>query len=78
MRLASGAGGGVFGLMSKAPRVKVVFKPKRVAEGDWQIEAHCPGVEIRYIKGLTSKSEVDEWMQGSRRIDWLRSQGYAK
>ncbi len=64
--------------MSKAPRIRVVFKPKRIAEGDWQIEAHCPGVEIRYIKGLTSKAEVDEWMQGTRRIDWLRSQGYAK
>jgi hypothetical protein len=72
------AGGGVFGLMGKSPRVKVIFKPKRIAEGDWQIEAHCPGTEIRYIKGLTSKSDIDEWMQGSRRIDWLRSQGYAK
>jgi hypothetical protein len=27
---------------------------------------------------LASKAEVDEWMQGTRRIDWLRSQGYAK
>jgi hypothetical protein len=51
---------------------------KRIAEGDWQIEAHYPGAEIRYIKGLKSKAEVDEWLQGSRRIDWLRSQGYAK
>jgi hypothetical protein len=51
---------------------------KRIAEGDWQIEAHYPGAEIRYIKGLKSKAEVDEWLQGTRRIDWLRSQGYAK
>jgi hypothetical protein len=51
---------------------------KRIAEGDWQIEAHYPGVEIRYIKGLTSKEDADEWLQGTRRIDWLRSQGYAK
>ncbi len=57
---------------------RIIFKPKRIAEGDWQIEAHCPGAEIRYIKGLTSKADFDEWMQGSRRIDWLRSQGYAK
>ena len=66
------------GPMSKAPKIRVIFKPKRIAEGDWQIEAHCPGAEIRYIKGLTSKADIDEWMQGSRRIDWLRSQGYAK
>ena len=62
--------------MSKSPRV--VFKPKRIAEGDWQIIAEYPGVEDRYIKGLKSKAEVDEWMNGTRRIDWLRSQGYAK
>ena len=62
--------------MSKSPRV--IFKYKRIAEGDWQIEAHYPGAEIRYIKGFRSKAEIDEWLQGSRRIDWLRSQGYAK
>ena len=42
------------------------------------VEAHYPGAEIRYIKGFKSKAEIDEWLQGSRRIDWLRSQGYAK
>ena len=62
--------------MSKSPRVE--FKFSRIAEGDWQIEAHCAGAEVRYIKGLKSKEEVDEWLAGSRRIDWLRSQGYAK
>jgi hypothetical protein len=62
--------------MSKSPRV--VFKPKRIAEGDWQIVAEYPGAEDRYIKGLKSKAEVDEWMNGTRRVDWLRSQGYAK
>jgi hypothetical protein len=64
--------------MGKAPRVIVTFKPKRIAEGDWQIDAHCPGMDIRSIKGFKSKTEIDEWMQGTRRIDWLRSQGYAK
>jgi hypothetical protein len=53
--------------MSKSPRV--IFKYKRIAEGDWQIEAHYPGAEIRYIKGFKSKAEIDEWLQGSRRID---------
>jgi hypothetical protein len=62
--------------MSKPPRV--IFKYKRITEGDWQIEAHYPGVEIRYIKGFKSKTEIDEWLEGSRRIDRLRSQGYAK
>ena len=62
--------------MSKSPRV--VFSIKRIAEGDWQIEAHCPGAEIRYIKGLTSKTEADEWLAGERKVAWLRSQGYAK
>ncbi len=60
------------------PRTRVTFKYKRIAEDDWEIEAHYPGVEIRTIKGFKSKAEADEWLQGTRRIDWLRSQGYAK
>ena len=48
------------------------------ADGDWQIEAHCPGAEIRYIKGLISKADADEWLAGERKVAWLRSQGYAK
>jgi hypothetical protein len=62
--------------MSKSPRVD--FHPKRIAEGDWQIEAHYPGEEVRIISGLTSKADIDDWLQGSRKIAWLRSQGYAK
>jgi hypothetical protein len=31
--------------MAKSPRV--TFKPKRIAEGDWQIQAECPGVETQ-------------------------------
>ena len=67
---------GIMGPMSKSPRV--TFKFNRIAEGDWQIEAHYPGAEIRYIKGFKTKAEIDEWLAGSLRIDWLRSQGYAK
>jgi hypothetical protein len=66
---------GILVPMSKSPRV--IFKYKRIAQDDWQIEAHCPA-EIQYISGFKSKAEIDEWLQGSRRIDWLRSQGYAK
>jgi hypothetical protein len=64
------------GRNSKPPRV--TFRPKRIAEGDWQIEAHCGGDDIRIISGLTSKADIDDWLQGSRKIAWLRSQGYAK
>ena len=62
--------------MAKSPRVS--FNPKRVSEGEWQIEARCEGQDIRYITGLTSKADADDWMQGERKIAWLRSQGYAK
>ena len=62
--------------MSKSPRV--TFIPKRIAEGDWQIEAAYPGAEKRYIAGFASKAEIDEWLAGERKIAWLRSQGYAK
>jgi hypothetical protein len=62
--------------MSKSPRVN--FSIKRIAEGDWQIEAHYPGAAIRYITGFISKTETDEWLAGERKIAWLRSQGYAK
>jgi hypothetical protein len=62
--------------MRKSPRVS--FKMLRIAEGDWQIVAECLGTETKYINGLNSKAEVDEWLAGDRRIDWLRSQGYAK
>ena len=62
--------------MAKSPRV--TFKMERLAADDWQILAECPGVETRYVKGLTSKADVDEWLAGNRKIDWLRSQGHAK
>ena len=64
--------------MSKSKSPRVAFKMLRIAEDDWQIIAECPGVETVHIKGLKSKADVDEWLSGSRRIDWLRSQGYAK
>ena len=67
---------GIMGTMSKKPRV--TFKLERVAEGDWQIQALHPEEETRYIKGFKTKAEVDEWLNGTRKIDWLRSQGYAK
>jgi hypothetical protein len=64
--------------MAKSKSARVTFKMERIEEDDWQIQAHYPGAEVRHIKGFKSKAEVDDWMSGSRRIDWLRSQGYAK
>jgi hypothetical protein len=61
--------------MKKSP--PVTFKMLRIAEDDWQIVAECPGTETQYIKGLKSKPDVDEWLAGTRRVAWLRSQGYA-
>jgi len=62
--------------MSRKPRV--IFHPKRIAEDDWQIEAHTPGAEIRYITGLRSLDEVRQWIDGPRKLAWLKSQGLAK
>ncbi len=59
-------------------KTKVIFRMQRIAEDDWQILAEYPGAEDRVIKGLTSKADVDDWLNGDRRIVWLRSQGYAK
>jgi hypothetical protein len=57
---------------------KVTFRINRIAEGDWQIVAECPGAEPRHIKGLTSQADAQEWLNGTRKVEWLRSQGYAK
>jgi hypothetical protein len=59
-------------------KVKVTFKIVRIAEDDWNIQADCPGAEPRQVTGLKSKADADDWMNGDRRIAWLRSQGYAK
>jgi hypothetical protein len=64
--------------MAKPKSPRVTFKMQRIKEDEWQIQAHYPDVEVRYIKGFKSKAEIDDWLAGSRRIDWLRSQGYAK
>jgi hypothetical protein len=56
-------------------KTKVTFRPVRKSDDDWTIVAEYPGTEPREITG---KSDVDDWMNGDRRIGWLRSQGYAK
>lgn len=59
-------------------KIKVTFKIVRIAEENWNILAEYPGIEPVQITGFKSKAETDEWMNGERRIAWLRSQGYAK
>ena len=57
---------------------RVDFNMKRLAPDEWQIVVKCPGVDDRFIKGLNSKEDCDDWLSGGRKIDWLRSQGLAK
>jgi hypothetical protein len=57
--------------VKKAPRI--VFQTKRITETDWLIEASIPGSDIRIIDGLTSKGDADDWMNGERKVSWLRS-----
>jgi hypothetical protein len=59
-------------------KAKVTFRIVRNAEDDWNILAEYPGMEPQEITGLKSKADADDWMNGDRRIGWLRSQGYAK
>ena len=59
-------------------KAKVTFKTVRISDDDWTIVAEYPGAAPREITGLKSKADVDDWMNGERRIAWLRSQGYAK
>jgi hypothetical protein len=54
--------------MTKKQRVD--FRPKRIAEGNCE--------EVRFIDGLASLEEIHAWMNGPRKIAWLRSQGLAK
>jgi hypothetical protein len=57
---------------------RVTFRITRIAEGDWAILADYPGAEPVTIKGLVSKADADDWMNGPRKIAWLRAQGHAK
>jgi hypothetical protein len=59
-------------------KAKVTFKTVRNSDDDWNIVAEYPGVAPREISGLKNKADVDDWMNGDRRVNWLRSQGYAK
>jgi hypothetical protein len=45
------------GCMSKT---RVEFKYKRIAEDEWQIEAHYPGAELRHIKGFNGRVAAGE------------------
>ena len=59
-------------------KTKVTFRPIRNSEDDWMIVAEYEGAAPREITGFRSKTDIDDWMNGERKIAWLRSQGYAK
>ena len=49
-------------------KAKVTFKTVRIADDDWNIVAEYPGADPREITGLKSKADVDDWMNGDRRV----------
>ena len=57
---------------------RVSFSMKRLNPEEWQIVVKSAGVEDRFVNGMKSKEDCDDWLSGSRKIDWLRSQGLAK
>ena len=59
-------------------KAKVEFRPNRISEGEWQVIAVLEGHEDRYIDGLKSRDDCYDWINGNRKVAWLRSQGYAK
>jgi hypothetical protein len=59
-------------------KAKVIFKPLRKSDDEWAIIAEYQGAESLEITGFKSKTDIDDWMNGERRIAWLRSQGHAK
>jgi hypothetical protein len=59
-------------------KTKVTFRILRITDDDWTILADYPASEQREIKGLTSKEDAQDWVNGDRKVAWLRSQGYAK
>jgi hypothetical protein len=59
-------------------KTKVTFKPIHNSDDDWSVVAEYAGAEPREIGGFKSKADVDDWMDGDRKLAWLRSQGYAK
>ena len=59
-------------------KAKVTFKTVRLSDSDWKILADYPDHERREITGFASKADADDWINGDRKIAWLRSQGYAK
>jgi hypothetical protein len=59
-------------------KAKFNFRASRIEEGAWQIVATLSGHDDRVIKGLSSQEDCHDWLNGHRKIDWLRSQGFAK
>jgi hypothetical protein len=58
---------------------QVIFMPRRIADGDWQIDVYCfPGADIYYVKGFTTEDDARKWMNGSDGKDWKRQHGFRR
>jgi len=62
--------------MAKLPP-RVIFEPRKIANGDWQIRAHIRGTaEIEYIDCFESETAAREWPRTACR-EWLKTMGLA-
>jgi hypothetical protein len=49
-------------------KARVTFKTVRNSEHGWNIVAEYPGADPREITSFKSKADVDDWMNGDRRL----------
>ena len=42
----------------------ILFKPKMIAGGDWQVRAYCQGARIEYITGFKTEEAAVQWIGG--------------
>jgi hypothetical protein len=56
---------------------QVIFLPRRIADGDWQIDVYCfPGTDIHCVTGFNTEEDARKWMHGSGAKDWKRQHGF--
>jgi hypothetical protein len=66
----------IFGAMATASTKRVVFKPRQVGT-DWQVDAHLPGGMILCIKGFSTETRAQEWIDGRGAKTWRRQYGFS-
>jgi hypothetical protein len=55
----------------------IVFEPQKIGD-EWQIRAHCPEGQLRYIAGFKSKAEAEAWSKTIACRVWRAKEGYLK